>query len=208
MNLETYLKQATHGIWGKRKQDAILELRGNIEARIWTLEHQGKSQAEALEMALQELGDPRAVRAGLLQVQSVPTILRAMVLTLMTIWITFPFAPIEARVQARPSFNAVGNVLGFQISTKSLEQALLAVPEVQAKHFSVARALGQSESSMDLEQLLRTICSDATVTLEQNRDVITFTINSRPRWALTLEVSQTVARAWHEQHRTDTNSCP
>jgi hypothetical protein len=208
MNLETYLKQATRGIWGKRKQDAILELRGNIESRIWTLEHQGKTQAEALEIALSELGDARVVNAGFVQVESAPSVLRALVLATMTIWISFPFVPIEARVQARPSFNAVGNVLGFQISTKSLEQALLAVPEVQAKHFSVARALGQSESSMDLEQLLRRICGDATVTLEQNRDVITFTINSRPRWALTLEVSQTVARAWHEQHRTDTDSCP
>ncbi len=208
MNLEPYLKQATRGIWGKRKQDAILELRGNIEARIWALEHQGNTQTEALEIALQELGDARVVNAGFVQVESAPSVLRAVVLATMTIWTTFPFAPIEARVQAKPSFNPVSNLLGFQISTRSLEQALLVVPEVQSRRFSVARALGQSESSMDLEQLLRRICSDATVTLEQNRDVITFTINSRPRWALTLEVSQTVARAWHEQHRTDTNSCP
>jgi hypothetical protein len=76
MNLETYLKQATRGIWGKRRTDAILELRGNIEARIWTLEHQGKTQTEALEIALQEMGDARAVNAGMTQVHTMPNIIR------------------------------------------------------------------------------------------------------------------------------------
>jgi hypothetical protein len=80
MNLETYLKQATRGIWGKRKTDAILELRGNIEARIWTLEHQGKTQAEALEIALSELGDARAVNAGMTQVHTMPNVTRNILL--------------------------------------------------------------------------------------------------------------------------------
>jgi hypothetical protein len=80
MNLETYLKQATRGIWGKRKQDAILELRGNIEARIWTLEHQGKTQTEALEIALQELGDAQVVSAGMTQVHTMPNVTRNLLL--------------------------------------------------------------------------------------------------------------------------------
>jgi hypothetical protein len=80
MNLETYLKQATRGIWGKRRTDAILELRGNIEARIWTLEHQGKTQAEALEIALSELGDARAVNAGMTQVHTMPNVTRNILL--------------------------------------------------------------------------------------------------------------------------------
>ncbi len=176
MNLETYLKQATRGIWGKRKQDAILELRGNIEARIWTLEHQGKTQSEALEMALQELGDPRAVRAGFVQVQSLPFILRAVVLAAITIWTTFPLAPIEARVQARPNFDGLGNLTGFEISSRSLEQALLVVPETSTR-FSVARAfLGASEPTMDLEQVLQALCADAVVTLNQNRDTVALTL--------------------------------
>lgn len=206
MNLETYLKQATRGIWGKRKQDAILELRGNIEARIWTLEHQGKTPTEALEIALNELGDARAVRAGFVQVQSFPSILRAVVLAAVTIWTTFPLAPIEARVQASPSFDLFGNLTSFEISSRSLEQALQVVPESSTR-FSVARALGASEPTMDLEQVLQALCTDAVVTLNQNWDTVAFTIEGRPRWALTLEVSQIVARAWHEQHRTNTN-CP
>ena len=203
MNLETYLKQATRGIWGKRRTDAILELRGNIEARIWALEHQGKTPTEALEIALQELGDARAVCAGFVQVQSLPSILRAVVLAAMTIWTTFPLAPIEARVQARPSFDGLGNLTGFEISSRSLEQALLVVPEASTR-FSVARALGASEPTMDLERVLQALCANAVVTLNQNRDTLAFTIEGRPRWALLLEVSAPLARAWHQGHRNDT----
>jgi hypothetical protein len=206
MNLEAYLKQATRGIWGKRKQEAILELRGNIETRIWTLEHQGKTQSEALEMALQELGDPRAVRAGFFQAQSLPFMLRAVVLAFMIIWTTFPFSPIEARVQARPNFDGLGNLTGFEISSRSLERALLVVPEASMR-FSVARALGASEPTMDLEQVLQTLCASAAVTLNQDPDTVTFTIEGRPRWSLMLEVSQPLAWAWHQRHRGNTNSC-
>ena len=80
MDLETYLKQATRGIWGKRRTDAILELRGNIEARIWALEHQGKTPTEALEIALNELGDARAVNAGMTQVHTMPNVTRNLLL--------------------------------------------------------------------------------------------------------------------------------
>jgi hypothetical protein len=80
MKLETYLKQATCGIWGKRRTDTIIELRGNIEARIWTLEHQGKTQTEALEIALHELGDARVVNAGMTQVHTMPNVTRNILL--------------------------------------------------------------------------------------------------------------------------------
>jgi hypothetical protein len=80
MNLETYLRQATRGIWGKRRTDAILELCGNIEARIWTLEHQGKTQTEALEIALQEFGDARVVNAGMARVHTWPGLMRNLLL--------------------------------------------------------------------------------------------------------------------------------
>lgn len=80
MNLETYLKQATRGIWGKRKQDAILELRGNIEARIWTLEHQGKLHSKALEIALRELGDARVVNSAMVRVHTWPGMMRGLLL--------------------------------------------------------------------------------------------------------------------------------
>jgi hypothetical protein len=99
MNLETYLKQATRGIWGKRKQDAILELRGNIEARTWTLEHQGKTQAEALEIALHELGDARVVNTGMTQVHTMPGMMRNVLLAgLLSSFIVIAFNPGQAQV--------------------------------------------------------------------------------------------------------------
>jgi hypothetical protein len=76
VNLETYLKRATRGIWGKRRTDAILELRGNIEARIWALQHQGKTPSQALKIALQEFGDPRAVNSEMARVHTWPGLLR------------------------------------------------------------------------------------------------------------------------------------
>jgi hypothetical protein len=205
MNLETYLRQATMGLFGKAKQNAMLELRGNIEARIWTLEHQGNTPSEALEITLQELGSARAIRAGLLQVQFVPTMLRAVILAGIAIWSTFPFVPIEARVQASPNFDATGNVLGFEISTRSLEQALAGIPEAPVR-FSVARAFSQSPATIDLEQLLQTLCADAPVTLNHDRNTVSFTIDGRSRWALMLEVSEPIARAWHAG-RNEINPC-
>jgi hypothetical protein len=205
MNLETYLRQATMGLFGKAKHNAMLELRGNIEARIWTLEHQGKTPSEALEIALQELGGARVIRAGLLQVQFVPTMVRAVILAGIAIWSTFPFVPIEARVQASPSLDATGHVLGFEISTRSLEQALAGLPEPPVR-FSVARAFGQSATTIDLEQLLQTLCADAPVTMNRNQNTVSFTIDGRSRWALMLEVSEPIARAWHAG-RNDINPC-
>jgi hypothetical protein len=100
MKLETYLKQATRGIWGKRKQDAILELRGNIEARIWTLEHQGKTQAEALEIALSELGDARVVNAGMTRVHVMPTLRNTLIAGLISSIAMIGWTSSTAQIQA------------------------------------------------------------------------------------------------------------
>ena len=99
MNLETYLKRATRGIWGKRRTDAILELRGNIEARIWTLEHQGKTPTEALEIALHELGDARVVNGAMVRVHTWPGAMRNVLLAgLISSFIVIVFNPGQAQV--------------------------------------------------------------------------------------------------------------
>jgi hypothetical protein len=100
MKLETYLKQATRGIWGKRKQDAILELRGNIEARIWMLEHQGKTQVEALEIALHELGDARVVNAGMTRVHVMPTLCNTLIAGLISSIAMVGWTSSTAQIQA------------------------------------------------------------------------------------------------------------
>ena len=74
--LETYLRRATRGVWGSKRTELIAELRGSIEARIWMLECQGYASERALEAALTELGEPRAIAAGLIGVHTMPRIFR------------------------------------------------------------------------------------------------------------------------------------
>ena len=75
--LETYLRRATRGVWGKKRLELIAELRGSIEARAWMLECQGYAPQRALEAALTELGEPRAIAAGLIGVHTMPKIFRS-----------------------------------------------------------------------------------------------------------------------------------
>ena len=75
--LEMYLRRATRGVWGKKRLELIAELRGSIEARAWMLECQGYAPQRALEAALTELGEPRAIAAGLIGVHTMPKIFRS-----------------------------------------------------------------------------------------------------------------------------------
>jgi hypothetical protein len=81
--LERYLKQASRGIWGKKKLEVINELRGNIESRVWMLEQQGFSSFQALEMALEELGKPSEINAGMVKVHAMPKMFKALVVAAM-----------------------------------------------------------------------------------------------------------------------------
>jgi hypothetical protein len=99
MNLETYLKQATRGIWGKRKQDAMLELRGNIEARIWVLQHEGKTQAEALEIALNEIGDARVVNGAMARVHTMPVMRNTLIAGLISSMAMIGWTSSTAQIQ-------------------------------------------------------------------------------------------------------------
>jgi hypothetical protein len=83
LKLERYLKQATKGIWGRKKLEVINELRGNIESRVWMLEQQGFENLEALEMALDELGKPSEINAGMVKVHAMPKMLKALVVAAM-----------------------------------------------------------------------------------------------------------------------------
>jgi hypothetical protein len=74
--LEPYLNRATRGIWGRKKLEVIAELRGSIEARAWKLECQGFTPERALETALRELGEPKAIAAGLRKVHTMPTMFK------------------------------------------------------------------------------------------------------------------------------------
>jgi hypothetical protein len=81
--LERYLKQASRGIWGKKKLEVMFELRGNIESRVWMLEQQGFSSFQALEMALDELGKPSEINAGMVKVHAMPKLMKAFAVAVM-----------------------------------------------------------------------------------------------------------------------------
>ncbi len=74
--LEHYLKRATHNVWGAQKLKIQAELRGSIEARAWQLECSGHPPQTALEIALRELGDHRAINAELIKVHTMPNFLK------------------------------------------------------------------------------------------------------------------------------------
>ena len=69
---ERYLRRATLGLWGQRRREAQMELRGAIEDKLWRFEHLGLTPGEAERRALAELGPARAVAGGLSRVHSVP----------------------------------------------------------------------------------------------------------------------------------------
>ncbi len=82
-DLEKYLKQASKGVWGKKKLEIISELRGSIESRIFMLEQQGHNNTEALKIALTEFGKPNEINAGLVKVHSMPKMFKAFVVAAM-----------------------------------------------------------------------------------------------------------------------------
>ncbi len=81
--LEQYLKRATQGIWGKKKLEVMNELRGNIESRVWMLEQQGLDKTQGMNVALEELGKPSEINAGMVKVHAMPKMIKAFVVAVM-----------------------------------------------------------------------------------------------------------------------------
>jgi hypothetical protein len=78
--LETYLTKATRGVYGAKKREIMLELRGNIEARTWQLECRGLTPDQALDTALRELGAASSISLGLIKEHTMPKIFRSTLL--------------------------------------------------------------------------------------------------------------------------------
>lgn len=80
MNTERFIRQATRGLWGQKKRDVALELRGAIEDKIWRHQLRGLTPAEAEKAALRDLGNPHAVARDLHRVHTSPLVMRATLL--------------------------------------------------------------------------------------------------------------------------------
>jgi hypothetical protein len=73
--LEQYITRATRGLYGTKKLEIQAELRGSLEARIWQLERQGNTNA--LETALNEMGEAKTMNSGLIKEHLMPNISKA-----------------------------------------------------------------------------------------------------------------------------------
>ncbi len=72
---EQYVRLATRGLWGRRRLEVKEELMTHIEDRTTVHRIAGMREGDALERTLQELGHPREVREGMVQLYTLPTLL-------------------------------------------------------------------------------------------------------------------------------------
>jgi len=81
--LERYLKQATRGLYGAARKDVWNELEQDILERVRGSKAFGLSETQALNRALEQLGDPRAVSAGMASTYHFPVVFKGLALTLI-----------------------------------------------------------------------------------------------------------------------------
>ena len=78
--IEQYLNRATRGLWGKKRQKVKQELYSHIYEKMHFQMSFGKSESDALEQALQSLGNPGEVNSGLLKTHAFPGALKSLLI--------------------------------------------------------------------------------------------------------------------------------
>ncbi|GEM47513.1 hypothetical protein [Deinococcus cellulosilyticus] len=78
--IEQYLNQATRGLWGKQRMAVRQELHSHIFERMQHHLAFGVSADEALARALQALGKPAEINAGLLKTHTLPVVTRSLLI--------------------------------------------------------------------------------------------------------------------------------
>ena len=182
MMLEQYLRQATKGVYGTKKQEIMLELRGSLEARIWKLECQGHTPQTALEMALLEMGEARHISAGFIKEYTMPKILKNTVLLGFCAALTLTavntskaqievetygvmdmiqFAPNNTITNIRPDFFE-SFILQFSSIKTNLEQAGITVddtpqPALESQNYFVKGNLVQTLSFQFPDSAVKTV---------------------------------------------------
>jgi hypothetical protein len=92
-DLEQFLRRASRGLWGRERQTVRQELESHIRHRAQRYEVDGSSQNDAIKLAIADLGEAREISAGMKGVYSVPTTIRAGVLT--AAFATFVFMGVQ-----------------------------------------------------------------------------------------------------------------
>jgi hypothetical protein len=80
-DLEKFLRASTRGLWGRERQTVRHELESHIRHRAQRYEVSGSSHNDAIKLAIADLGEAREINSGMKGVYSVPTTIRAGVLT-------------------------------------------------------------------------------------------------------------------------------
>jgi hypothetical protein len=78
--LETYLKNATRGLWGKRKLEVCEELEAHVLEQAHKLELQGFNKTDAIQNVLEQIGPANIVSRGMIGVHTMPNVFRASIL--------------------------------------------------------------------------------------------------------------------------------
>jgi hypothetical protein len=92
-DLEKFLRASTRGLWGRERQTIRKELESHIRHRTQRYEVSGSSETDAIKLAIADLGEAREISAGMKGVYSVPTTIRAGVLT--ATFATFVFMGVQ-----------------------------------------------------------------------------------------------------------------
>jgi hypothetical protein len=104
--LETYLRRATRGLWGKKRLEVREELTQHILKKAHGHRVADFSQDAAIARALGELGDPRGIRSGMIGVHMIPNAMRLLLLSTVTAIIVITMTPRNAVADVQ--FDATG----------------------------------------------------------------------------------------------------
>jgi hypothetical protein len=142
-DLEKFLRQASRGLWGRERQTVRRELESHIRHRAQRYEVSGSSELEAIKLAIADLGEALEINSGMKGVYSVPTTIRAGVLTAALATFVFMGAQLStAQVtgttkfptpacleQGMETFKLGQNFMpcqsGFSVSLESLKSVLI-----------------------------------------------------------------------------------
>ena len=91
-DLERDLKRATRGLYGAARKDVWNELEQDILERVRVSRAFGLSETQALSRALEQLGDPQEVSAGMASTYHFPVVFKGLALTLIAGTALFTFS--------------------------------------------------------------------------------------------------------------------
>ncbi len=80
MTLETYLKTATKGLYGRKKLEVKTEIEGNIKELALEYQIAGLSEQQAISQAILDFGEARVLNTGMVKVHTMPKMIKAVLL--------------------------------------------------------------------------------------------------------------------------------